>query len=264
MRVDNSFDPSVLFEKQAFWVHPPKRQPYPTDEAELDAVASRRKAMSMYSWTRDYLRTREFAWVTKQVLDRGLMLVLDPDESNAAVPQLLQGVQGFILHHDQAWRIPAYRVLWETAFESGRWSDSAEAQMSLLLGYTKAERRAWLEQQRWRQAAWGCVTAYTLLTAEQRAAVETLGRRCFGQNTMTLIHHAELHLMKRNASALVPKHLTIARVGIERGFAGKLLGYSNRRKRTVIVSTTVSASRAKSLNAALRSNVQFLGPKGWR
>jgi len=183
--------------------------------------------LSLEMATRFDLRT-----LFERSVDRGLACVLDPDpDSSPTLPRHLEHIRIFILHHDQMWRVPAFHALWTDLFKHGGWSDAAENQCSLLLGYTPRQRVAWMAEQRWRWAAWGCSTLYTLLDAHQKARVLALGHRCLGSPTevegLILFMHGRHHDLQRRAAALVPKGLTLARVG-------------------------------------LRSNVELLGPRGWR
>ena len=226
------FDPGVLFETTARY-----RPTYSSDEAELDAVRSRRKAMSMFAWSREDLKTRDFEWLTDQAFERDLTVILDPDHC-------------FVLHPDQAWRVSALHALWQAAREHGRWTDTAESQMGALLGYSAAQRKRWLADHRWRQPAWGCSTVYALVTSRSRAITEG----------MTLFAHARGHVMKRDAARLAPAGVAIARVGLEPRFAAKVL----RTRRKHVVSGTVTTRLGRMIDAALRSGVELLGSTGWR
>ena len=236
--MNKPFDPRVLFEP----AH--DRSTYDSDASELDAVRRRKKAISMFVWSREDLATREFKRFTDLVLDRELAMVLEPGEEH--------DLYCFVLYRDQAWRISALRALWQTAAELGAWTDTAEAQMGELLGYSARERRRWLAEQHWRQPAWGCSTVYALATRD-------MGPRGLGVETM-FFAHADHHVMKRNAASLAPDGTVIVRVGLEPRFAR---GFHGAKPRHRIVSGTIPARRMKRFHAAMRSSVQVLGPKGW-
>src|SRR5262245_46850535 len=105
---------------------------YPTVAAELDAVAARKKGMSMWGMTRSgILRDDAFPHeVMRSAFDRGLALVLYPEE-RSELPKF-QGITAYVLHLDQAWRIPAQRVLYDAR---GPWTEATTDQLGQLLGY---------------------------------------------------------------------------------------------------------------------------------
>lgn len=96
-------------------------------------------------------------------------------------------------------------------------SDAAEAQASLLFGYTTKQRAAWLAWFRNYQAAYGCNTIYTLLTESQRKLVTSVGRRCFGPASavdgMTFFFSLQRETTKKNAARMIPKGSVLARAG---------------------------------------------------
>lgn len=85
-------------------------------------------------------------------------------------------------------------------------------------------------------------------------------------DNLTVFTHAGDHALKKSALRLVPKGMTLARVAIswpEYGHIFNLPGPPRVREHrldTVVLTEQVSPR----FNAAVRSNVQFLGAKGWR
>ena len=239
--------------------------PYRTLAAELDAVRSRRKAMSMFPLARpgddagDDAHLRE---LMNAATARGLAVMVYPDELFG----LPRGVCAFVLPLDQAWRVPALLALWQAALEGGPWSDAAERQTSLLLGYGGRERRAWIARTRHRVAAWGARTVYTLLDRAGRRRIDELGRRCFGAAAaiegMAFFAHERGHALKAHATRLAPAGLAIARAGLDGAAYEALLGAA--RPVRGVVSATADRRSAAAIAAGLRSNVELLGARGWR
>jgi hypothetical protein len=247
------FDPLALFERTVgAW-----RGPYPKETDELDAVAAGKKAMSMFAWE-PAGGGAELLEMLDRAFARGLTVALDRSSDKA--------VRVFVLQQDQMWRVPAYTMHWRSTFEHGKWTQAAEAHASALLGYTLAEREAWLQRLHWMQVGWGCKTIYTLLGDEQRSRVDELGHRAFGAlEATTFFFHRSDHVLRKTAHKIVPSSATLARVGVEHAFAASLFQMPKLRtgKPHSLVTGTVTPSLAKRFNAALRSAVELLGPRGW-
>lgn len=237
-----SFDPARLFES-------PRLPRAPSDASELDAVAAGKKAMSMFVSSSDPDELAE--WVALAAA-RNLVVTFHADPT-------LDETHVFVARSDQQWRIPAYLALWETAFVDGRWSDASENLAGHLLGYTKAQRKAWIAAQHQAFPAWTAVTVYALISAEERARVEALGRRCFGtdaelQGMSVFIQRGGV--LRRTALSVIPRDHTLARVGLDLDAARALFGTATTRAMTKRLAAT--------LNSRLLSNVQFLTKSGWR
>ncbi len=229
------WNPARLFERL-------RPEPHHDDEASLDAVARGTKGMSMFVSSEGDLPH----WVVLAA-KRSLVVALHVDGTSPKDP-----IHVFLAKPEELWRVPAYLALWNTAFVDGRWSDASENLAGHLLGYTKAQRKAWLAARRHAQPAWTCATIYAVLSAEQRDVVEALGRRCFGADRVTLFRHRGT--LKPTAFAQIPRDHTLARAGLASEVADRLFGSKDSTK-------TLSATR---INAALRSNVEFLTRSGWR
>jgi hypothetical protein len=250
------FDAGRLFEPWKF-EHDPRLHIYRDDEANLDAVQSRKKGLALFASAKS-----EIAEWLALASERDLFVTLQPKRVRGSKDQ---PINVFLSRPEEMWRIPALTALWKTAFADGRWSDGAENQMSYLLGYTGKQREAWLAAQRQMRPAWTCATVYALLTAGARQMVESVGRRCFGPPEsvagMTVFHqHGDV--LKKHALALVPRDHTLARVGLQWDAYRRIFGKFDDNKRGVIT-RTISSKLAPVLSAALQSNVQFLGRAGW-
>jgi hypothetical protein len=245
--------------------------PYRTLGAELDAVAARKKAISMFPLARPGDAPADDAFLRRLVraaAARGLSVLVEPGEP-AALPRAARGVTAYALPIDQAWRVPAIAALWRTALEGGAWSDAAERQLSYLLGYGERERRIWLAQLRHRVAAWGARTVYTLLDRARRARLEELGRRCLGAalelEGMAFFVHARGHALRRDAARRVPRGLAIARVGLAEPAYARLFGAPARRRAARgVIAATADARAAAAVAAGLCSTVELLTAAGWR
>lgn len=257
------FNPATLFAPRK---HDPKLAPYKSYEAVLDAVGARKKALWRESFSLRSIEddSKGFVKLLKMAFERKLAVTLHnyhPLPADRLQPNL------YVLPLDQVWRISALNALRDTAFiDGGRWTLAAEAQESLLLGYTDAQRARWIEAMNHDRPAYGCNTIYTLLNNEQRELVMSVGKRCFGPAAglegMTLFFHRQYDDLKKNALRLLPKGTTLARVGLDWKACEALFG-SLKTTKPRLASVVLSKMTATSTNAGLRSNVQFLTASGW-
>ncbi len=257
------FDPESLFGPP--W-HDKSLAVYPTQRAELDAARSGKKPMSIAGTQIAWMLDGEeyFVELLRLAFERELVVVLDSELTpRVAFDQHSVGIR--IARSDELWRVPALRALYKAAFTDGIWTAAADMQLSILLGYTDAQRKKWL---RWlRQAGSFALPIYTLLTAEQKAHVASVGQRCFGEpevvTGMTLFVR-NAGRVKKNAYRLVPKGLTLARssLHIEQGRA--LFGDWRTKPGVTYHPLQPTKKQAIVLNRELRSNVQFLTASGWK
>ena len=221
-----AFDPTTLFEPHVA---------EPADAAaEIEAVADRRKPIAMFSGGRS-----ELDELVAIAFEHELTTILQPSR----IPADPDDADLFVLHADQAWRVPALAALWDTT--RGQWTDAAEDQQSLLLGYSTEQRAAWLADRSWRHAGPRGITIYALLSGAQSRALDPVGRRCFPIDTPVFFHPT--HVIRRDALRLIPRSKKLARAGLEVGLL----------RRTFATITPV-------INAGLTSNIQLLTRSGWR
>jgi len=151
--------------------------------------------------------------------------------------------------------------------EQGAWSYAAEAQQSLLFGYTKKQRAEWLAWHRSRDTGFGSTAVYALLTEAQYERVMSVGKRCFGQTGdvagMTFFFSRQRDAIKKTATRLMPEGTVLARVGLDLRTLEAVFRHRDTWARRNIISATVTRTTASTLNANLRSNVQFLTARGW-
>jgi hypothetical protein len=259
------FHPRKLFGPRTW---PKKLAPYASDLDMLDDVRDRKKAMMRTSVRFSSFEAGD-AWLAELVdaaLERGLVIIIDDYMGKHPTHSWIPSV--YVTHIDQAWRVPALKALKQTAFiDDGRWTLSAEAQESLLLGYTAQQRRRWIASERQRQAIATGLDLFTLLTPPQVRTARSLGMRCFGTPSdmegMTFFFPRNNTVPKDDALALVPKGLTFARVGVRWPAAHKLFGQPSTWKGTWM-SVDVTAKQAQILSEGLATNVQRLTARGWR
>ncbi len=253
--MSRAFDPKALFEAE-------RRVPFPTlyleMDAELDAVQARKKGISCNNFLRK--DDRDAPWMSDFIeasMKRGLTVVLRPVSNGVAI-------DASALHLEEVWRIPAISVLWETAHIDGGWTNAAEIQLSKLYGYSRQQSKAWLTYVRDKQPAWGR-TVYALLTTAQKRATAFVGKRCFGGKDIKLFAHAADHGLMQAAVRLVPKGSTLARVGLDWRRYNAIFGLPDgpRIREHRVDAVELTTNLVPRFNAALRSNVQFLGARGW-
>jgi hypothetical protein len=251
------------------WKRDPKLALYPTIKAHLDAMSSgRKRGLSLFGFMMSDVANRgqDFRELLKLACERGLVVV-HYNEPIKGLEFERRDDTVLVARPDELWRVPAWIALWKTAFADGRWSNAAEAQSSMLLGYTEKERARWLAAMREHQPAWTCATVYALLTVEQKRRVLSLGQRCFGDDTqlasIKLLFKRNDYGMRPNAVRLVPGDLTLARVGLRWPTFRKLFPEA-RNGRKEIVETRVPLKLAPAVNRDLVSKVQLLTTKGWK
>jgi hypothetical protein len=233
---------------------------YPSVRAELDAVASGRKGMSIFGFGVDELASGDYRTLVRQALARDLV------SAHAASGSDRKHVRVYVARADQLWRIPAHLALWETAIGTGSnqglgWSESSEALEGLLLGYTASERARWLAARRQRFASDRGANVYALLTRAQKQAIVAAGKRCLGDtSTLRLFAHSAQMPMVARASRLIPAGTTLARFGLAWQVYRRIFGTPDRWR---VVIATISDALAPVLHAAMTSNVQFLTSRGW-
>lgn len=238
-----------------------------TDESAFDANKAGKKGMSYYSWTTGAIDHRDFREILELAFDRDLVVTLRRDEPWGPWTGDHQALDIFVSRPEELWRVPAWLALKETAFVDGRWSEAAENLQSYLLGYTKTQREHWIEARRETDPAYTCATIYALLDRSAVAAVESVGRRCFGPNDsidgLPVFFHRG-NVLRRDARSRVPRGYTLARAGLQWAAFHELFGKWDEMKKRGLIERTIDARAARTLNANLLSNVQLLTRSGWK
>lgn len=258
-----AFDPAVLFE---VWRPDPRLALYPSLDAVLDAVAAKKKAIFAWGAPLSYLTDggADFAAIVRGAMRRGLAVTIY-DHHRETPPRNRAEPAVYVLPLDQTWRIAALDALRE-ATRGHRWSFVAEEHESLLLGYTAAQRKRWIEAYKNDKASFGVNTLYTLLTTEQRRRVLALGRRALGSAEELVGRRLFFHpsrALRKSATRLIPKGTTLARVGYEWAATQRLFG-SLRARGKKPLDAKVTAALAQDVADSIRTNVELLGARGWK
>jgi hypothetical protein len=228
---------------------------YRTLAEELDAVQSRRKAMSVFGTYAG--RMPEFEdEILEQAFVRGLSVFLVPAAPDRRVISI------FVLYPENAWRVLAHAALYEALEQGDGWSRTVEALQSSLFGYTKAQRADWLRMLDRDRPSEGMVHA--LLSRAQRRIVTRLGMRSFGPPEVVaeleIFAHPTHSRLKADAYRRVPRGTTLARVAIRGDLHGELF-YRRDPRRVGVHKLTIA--QAERFNGAQRTNIQFLTARGW-
>jgi hypothetical protein len=128
---------------------------YRTLGAELDAIAAGDKPISFFASDRaEVERGADLIPIARAAFDRGLVLTLAPrgKRRDASLDLFVHTVA-------QARRIGPLQAL----LARSPWSFALEAQLGRQLGYSPAQRAAWLAAERHARSAFGCVMFYALV-----------------------------------------------------------------------------------------------------
>lgn len=253
-------DLSTLFESK------PRLASYQSLRAELQAVQSHEKAMSVFFFQQPATEDENYVEILETALALGLLVVQHTERPNPERTDLDE-LFVFVLDADQMWRIPAY-IATRKVLRHYDWSDGAEYLESYLLGYSSDKISSWMGNIRNTRVGWTGRTIYFLMSNEQREHMFTLGMRCLDprsniENMMAFFSRSRPAL-KSNVLELIPDGMTIARASIKRSFFDKMFGQSSGRGDRDVILSPIAKETAASLNSALESNFQFLGADGWR
>lgn len=251
------FDPARLFEPRK----PPKPL-YPTIRAELDAIRTHKKKMSVIGVTPEQVVDGDSYYfeILELAFERGLAVVLQSESSKGLPRNKVPHPRVFVARPEELWRVPA--IL--TSYAAG-WSTATEIQRSLLLGYTPAQCKRYMAWQQQRECEG--MNIYTLLSREQKERVIAYGNRCFGTATevegMTFFLHRSGR-PRANAASLVPKGLTFARTGVLASDFKSLFPRWGKTRNNALHTARVTRKQASALLDGLADNVQFLTASGWK
>ena len=241
---------------------------YESAVAEISAVQSGQKGISMFSFPKSAIDNNEAAYreVAQATLERGLALTLRLDPFSSP-PR--EHVYVFSHREVEAWRVPAWLTT-RKLLGQHEWCDGLEALESMLLGYSDEEVDRWIALHRARRASWQGSTVYLLLTRFQEERIVEHGSRSFPNGmptdeSLVWFMSRRSRPMRRDAVQQCPPNLRIARVAIDRGSTKALFHPEGQVAVTGsdIVSSERLLSEAVRLNAALKSRIEFLSTEGW-
>jgi hypothetical protein len=232
-------------------------------EAELVAVRSGQKAMSVFSFERAGVDDNAYVEVLNAVLQMGVLAV----EHSLKTETDRETLYVFATTYNEMWRVPAYLAT-RTVLHKFVWSDTAECLESLLLGYSEAEIAEWISNIRYRRAGWTGRTIYLIMSVDQKKQIEELASRCVGSQTLSdpilaFISRSQA-IVKRNAGDLIEEGLVIGRVAVSQEFVRELFGTADRWGENDVISASIDQSLARKLNCALGSNFEFFESGSWR
>jgi hypothetical protein len=252
-------DPSSLFEPSA-----PIRG-FDSLEAELDAVRTGKKAMSVFSFQLSSINDEDFNELLMRSFELDLT-VIQQKESVTRSGVAYDQIYTFILLPAEAWRVPAY-MLTRKALRNYGWSDAAEYLESALLGYSEEETSAWIARNKATRLTWTGKTFYLVMSHQQQGLIAKLGMRCIDPDTLidpiTAFYSRSNAVIKKDACSLLPHNMVIGRVSVKEKAFRKLFGKVASPDAPDIITGAIAAHAAAYLNPALDSNFQFLSADGW-
>lgn len=247
---------SGLFEEEA---------PDVVETNELERIRSGEKPIAVYSFPRDAVLAAvpEYEGLSSRALDAGLMVVVAEDPLNtSSTHPANSNLCVFVLREDQFWRIQPYLICRSTLAHYP-WSDAAEANHSLLLGYTQEQTSAWIAKQRHKRLGWVGKTMYLLMSSQHLQEMESLGRRCFPSRCGDPIVAVRppFGVLKRDAHENIPNDLVLGRVAV-RGDVFKSL-FPRTSIKSELQTAYISDDNVRQINAAIESRIEVYTKSGW-
>lgn len=133
---------------------------------ELDAIKAGRKPLSFFASDREAIEDgSDLIPIMRAAFDRGLAVVAAPRGDTTDL---------FVVRPEHLARVSQFQAF---LAKQTRWSFSVEDQQSRLLGYSKAERAAWMKQLRASHIELGMTTVYAIgdrLFAKRPAGAKVL------------------------------------------------------------------------------------------
>jgi hypothetical protein len=107
------------------------------------------------------------------------VVVMEPFEQPAHLEngRVLEGQRKvYYARKGEEWRIPAYRLIWETGAKCG-WNEDFERLQGQLFGYEAWQNDWWLDDFRRRRGKFGCVPIHRAVSAKDLAWIDDTGFR---------------------------------------------------------------------------------------
>jgi len=173
--------------------------PYPSEAAELSAIARGDKPMSLMYVGRD-----EVAELASVAAERGITLVLAPPDGD--------DIPAYLVGRGELWRVDAHREL-----STKPWSREAEVRQSQLLGYSKRQIADRLHTHHAASSGFGVATLYLDLDPRQLRAIRATKLRSLPRAVFPLVaFRVGADLVPRRGSR---RDRVLARVGVDLAFA---------------------------------------------
>jgi len=230
--------------------------------AELESVAKKTKAMSVFSISEEMVGKELHCSLLKRSGELGVLAALHKGASSVDDRESAE-LFLFFVSCQEAWRIPAYLSM-KTAFGNHGWSDGAEFLEGTLLGYSDGQMTSWINAKRRKRIGWLGLTCYFLMSRAQRAKLQILADRCIDPSSMTenveVFYSTDNLTPKANIQELLPETTHLCRASIKYDFFKKLFARDIYPARKVdFFVSVINADNALELNKSLQSNFQFFG-----
>lgn len=249
-------DLASLFEPE------PDIAPFADLASQLAAVRNRTKGMSWFTVTKEVVDGvtapyDEILTISRQL---GLTIVVDPSDGDlhGRGPEM----NLFVLHPDQAWRVPAFRAVLRTLSEPHiEWSDGLEYLTNYLLGYSDEQRAAWMSHIRTKRLGWRGRTFFAIVTDFELQRLAFSGMRSFEQGAsfeeiVPFFHRGKM-VLKSNSATLIPDGAHICRIAVQREMFVEIFGDPDSWGEKQLITGRIECD-AKSLNWSLEAKIELV------
>lgn len=234
---------------------------------EIELLASGAKPLAVLSIPLGAADEAHDEWLTpvRPMIEAGQLLIQEstqiwPDGPYDTVAGTLVGLRHVTLcRADQAWRIPAWRML-EASGDRMGWDEAHERMSSFLLGYGPEEIDRYITDYRRRRAAWASITVCWAIRRRHLTELEALAGRAVpsaADKDLPLVLEPETRL--RKAARWLADHygdVVPIRFALVTRFALDL----EQSSAPGPFSTCILGSRTiADLNASLRSRIEVVG-----
>lgn len=250
-------DPTILFET---------RFPEPEFRGfrdELDAVAGGRKAISIVLFRQADIDVRDSDYLEYVTHASRIGLSVQHHRRSFDIDtEVFQHTYVSASLPAHAWRLSAYAILLESAYQCG-WSDCAEVSCSLLLGYSREMAVDWLSRAKHACISWGLVDIYLLANQTQYECIRTTNGRFFPVDIpgdLTLFSSFGRLPIRRDALTLLPGDRFLCRIGLSRDAIEALLGDEPRSQMIVM---KANCKQLMEIGCHAESRIEVLCATGW-
>ena len=232
--------------------------PYETLRDELEAVRDRRKGIAFYSTFKldqvaDFLDD-ELAPLAHEF---GLDVILRSKRIGHH-----KFVDVYVLHLDQAWRIPANEIMFSG--ERVQWTDDLEFRSSRILGYTEDQIAEWMRLVQVTPRRWGQRTLFFVAERELLKALKPTGFKCLPPTALGMRVYYDVNEMlvpRKNAERLLPFGGSLCRLMISHEHFVELFGVGSSWGRRKIL--TAQLRDIARLNGSLKASIELWANGEW-